>query len=179
MSRPLLLFEPHDQFLQRQKKLKEIQQLGHDPYPHRFDATHTVAEIVERHGNTSADKLAVEQHRVRVAGRLLGYRIHGKAGFADLHAASARLQGYFRRDQLGEKGFELYKLLDLGDVIGVEGRLGRTKTGELTVFAEQLTLLAKALLPLPEKWHGLADLEQRYRQRYLDLIVNPGVREIF
>ena len=179
MPQPPLLFEPHDQFIQRQKKLKEIQQLGHDPYPHRFDATHTVAETVAHHANTPAETLAAEQPRVRVAGRVQALRLHGKTGFADLRGAGARLQCYFRRDRLGEKSFELYKLLDLGDVIGVEGALSRTKTGELTVFVQQLTLLAKALLPLPEKWHGLADLEQRYRQRYLDLLVNPRVREIF
>ncbi|MBI4466160.1 MAG: lysine--tRNA ligase [Acidobacteria bacterium] len=174
-----LLFEPHDQLLQRQKKLQEIQQLGHDPYPHRFEATHSVAEVVERHGQASAESLQAERPRTRLAGRILSIRFHGKTGFADLYGGGARLQAYFRRDQLGEKGYRLFELLDLGDVIGVEGHLGRTKTGELTVFVAQVTLLAKALLPLPEKWHGLADVEQRYRQRYLDLIVNPGVRQIF
>ncbi|MFQ5663109.1 MAG: lysine--tRNA ligase [Terriglobia bacterium] len=173
------LFEPHDQFLQRQKKLQEIEQLGYDPYPHRFDPTHTVAEIVEGFSGASAETLSAERPRVRVAGRIFAVRFHGKTGFADLHAGGARLQSYFRRDQLGEKGFRLFELLDLGDVIGVEGHLGRTKTGELTVFGERLSLLAKALLPLPEKWHGLADVEQRYRQRYLDLLVNAGVRQIF
>jgi lysyl-tRNA synthetase class 2 len=173
------LFEPQDQFLQRQQKLREIQQLGHDPYPHRFDPTHTLPEIVERHRSASAEELNAERPRARVAGRILAFRFHGKTGFADLHGGGARLQCYFRRDTLGEAGFGLFSLLDLGDVIGVEGHLGRTKTGELTLFAEQLGLLAKALLPPPEKWHGLADVEQRYRQRYLDLLVNPGVRRIF
>jgi lysyl-tRNA synthetase class 2 len=174
-----LRFEPHDQFFQRQKKLREIQALGHDPYPHRFDSTATIPEIVERHGGATAEALERERPRARLAGRIFSIRFHGKTGFADLRAGGARLQCYFRRDTLGEGGFALFSLLDLGDVIGVEGHLGRTKTGELTLFIEQVALLAKALLPLPEKWHGLADVEQRYRQRYLDLLVNPGVREIF
>ncbi len=173
------LFEPPDQFLERQRKLREIQALGLDPYPHRFDSSHTVPEIVARFGAATPEALAAEPRRQRVAGRIVSLRLHGKAGFADLWAGGQKLQSYFRRDHVGEGGFRLFELLDLGDVIGVEGHLGRTKTGELTVFVEQVALLAKALLPLPEKWHGLADLEQRYRQRYLDLLVNPGVREIF
>jgi lysyl-tRNA synthetase class 2 len=173
------LFEPHDQFLQRQQKLRQIQQLGHDPYPHRFDPSHTLPEIVARFRQASAEELSTEQPRARLAGRILAFRFHGKTGFADLHAGGARLQCYFRRDRLGDSGFGLFSLLDLGDVVGVEGHLGRTKTGELTLFAEELGLLVKALLPPPEKWHGLADVEQRYRQRYLDLMVNPGMRRIF
>ncbi len=176
------LFEPPDQYLERQRKLREIAALGDDPYPHRFDSTHTVPEIVERFASATAEALTADQPRVRVAGRIFSIRFHGKTGFADLRASpepTGRLQAYFRRDALGEKGFRLFELLDLGDVIGVEGRLARTKTGELTVFVSALTLLAKALLPLPEKWHGLADTEQRYRQRYLDLLVNPGIRHIF
>jgi lysyl-tRNA synthetase class 2 len=179
MSEPPTLFEPQDQFLQRQKKLREIQELGYDPYPHRFDPTHTVTEVVEAFAAAPADELARDKPRTRLAGRITAIRFHGKTGFADLWAEGARLQAYSRRDQLGEKPWALFERLDLGDVVGVEGVLGRTKTGELTLFAEQLTLLSKALLPLPEKWHGLADQEQRYRQRYLDLLVNPGVREIF
>jgi len=174
-----LRFEPQDQFLQRQKKLREIQTLGHDPYPHRFDSTATLPEIVERFSAATAEQLEAERPQARLAGRIFSIRFHGKTGFADLRAGGARLQCYFRRDKLGEGGFALFGLLDLGDIIGVEGRLGRTKTGELTLFVEQVVLLAKALLPLPEKWHGLADVEQRYRQRYLDLLVNPGVRKIF
>ena len=176
------LFEPADQYLERQRKLREIVALGYDPYPHRFDSTHTVPEVVAQFATASTESLSASQPRVRVAGRIFSIRFHGKTGFADLHAGPApvgRLQCYLRRDQVGEKAFRLFELLDLGDIIGVEGHVGRTKTGELTLFAENLGLLAKALLPLPEKWHGLADVEQRYRQRYLDLLVNPGVREIF
>ncbi len=179
MPEPPILFEPEDQYLQRRQKLAEIRRLGYDPYPRHFDASHTVPEIVQQFAAASAQTLETEKRRVRVAGRIRSIRFHGKTGFADLHAGPARLQAYFRRDRLGEQAYRLFELLDLGDVIGAEGTLGRTKTGELTLFVEQLTLLAKALLPLPEKWHGLADIEQRYRQRYLDLIVNQGVREIF
>jgi len=173
------LFEPEDQYLERRRKLGEIQALGLDPWPHRFDFTHTPAEVVAQFADASADKLAADQPRVRLPGRIHSLRFHGKTGFADLHGSGARLQTYVRRDAVGDPGFRLFELLDLGDVIGVEGRVGRTKTGELTVFVSALQLLSKALLPLPEKWHGLADVEQRYRQRYLDLLVNSGVREIF
>lgn len=117
--------------------------------------------------------------QVRVAGRILTIRLHGKAGFAHIYASGQRLQIYVKLDNVGPKGYELFQLLDLGDLIGVAGRLFRTKTGELTVWATEVTLLSKALLPLPEKWHGLSDVEIRYRQRYLDLISNERVRGIF
>jgi lysyl-tRNA synthetase class 2 len=173
------LFEPEDQYVERRRKLGEIQKLGQDPWPHRFEYTHTVAEVVARFAPESAEALAADAPRVRVPGRIHSLRFHGKTGFADLHGAGARVQSYMRRDAVGDGGFRLFELLDLGDVIGVEGRVGRTKTGELTVFVSALQLLSKALLPLPEKWHGLADVEQRYRQRYLDLLVNPRAREVF
>jgi lysyl-tRNA synthetase class 2 len=174
-----LPFEPLDQYLQRQKKLREIQALGEDPYPRRYPRTHTLPEILERYGQTGAEQLAAEPVTVRVAGRILSLRGHGKAGFAHLGAGGERLQIYVKLDAVGEHAFALYRLLDLGDIIGVSGHLFRTKTGELTVWVEQLQLLTKALLPLPEKWHGLADVDQRYRRRYLDLIVNERSREIF
>ena len=172
-------FEPLDQYLQRQKKLQQIETLGYDPYPHRFDWTQTPAEILETYGERSAAELETTRAAARVAGRILTLRLHGKAGFAHILGQGKRLQIYVKLDAVGERGFQLFQLLDLGDVIGVAGHLFRTKTGELTLWVEQLTLLAKALLPLPEKWHGLADIELRYRQRYLDLIVNEGVRQIF
>jgi len=175
----LELFEPRDQFLQRRKKLAAIQKLQADIYPHRFEFTYTVAEVVARYGQASAEQLTRDCPRVRTGGRILALRLHGKTGFADLHAVGKKLQAYFRRDTLGEAGFQLFRLLDLGDVVGVGGYLFRTKTGELTLHVEQVTLLAKALLPLPAKWHGLADVEARYRQRYLDLIINLHVREVF
>ena len=116
---------------------------------------------------------------MRVAGRILTLRLHGKAGFAHISGSGQRLQIYVKLDIVGPRGFELFRLLDLGDFIGVTGHLFRTKTGELTVWVTELTLLSKALLPLPEKWHGLSDVEVRYRQRYLDLIANDRAREIF
>jgi len=174
-----LPFEPLDQYLQRQKKLEQVEALGHDPYPHKFDWTKTPAEIQESYGGRSAAELEATKVAVLVAGRILTIRLHGKAGFAHLLGQGKRLQIYVKLDVVGERGFRLFQLLDMGDVIGVAGHLFRTKTNELTVWVEQLTLLTKALLPLPEKWHGLADVELRYRQRYLDLIVNEGVRQIF
>ena len=172
-------FEPADQFLQRQRKLEQIQKLGHDPYPHKFDWTNTPAEVLGKYGQRSGAELEAERVAVRLAGRILTLRLHGKAGFAHVQGAGERLQVYIKLDVVGERVFKLFQLLDLGDVIGVAGELFRTKTNELTVRVTELTLLTKALLPLPEKWHGLADVEMRYRQRYLDLIVNDGVREVF
>jgi len=174
-----LPFEPLDQYLQRKKKLEQMEALGHDPYPHKFDWTYTPAEIPEKYGQRSAAELEATKVPVRVAGRILTLRLHGKAGFAHIQERGRRLQIYVKLDAVGERGFQLFQLLDMGDVVGVAGHLFRTKTNELTVWVEELTLLAKALLPLPEKWHGLSDVELRYRQRYLDLIVNEGVRQIF
>ena len=172
-------FEPLDQYLQRKKKLAEIEALGEDPFPHRFPQSATPAEIVAAHGTQDAGALDAQHVTVSTAGRILTLRLHGKAGFAHIQAGGARLQIYVKLDVVGERAFRVFQLLDIGDVIGVSGRLFRTKTNELTVWVERLTLLAKSLLPLPEKWHGLADVEVRYRQRYLDLIANARAREIF
>jgi lysyl-tRNA synthetase class 2 len=174
-----LPFEPLDQYLQRHKKLREIEALGEPAYPHRFDRSHTVPEILRQFGDRDAARLESDRVPVRVAGRILSLRGHGKAGFAHLGGDGRRLQIYVKLDAVGERGFALFRLLDLGDIVGVSGHLFRTKTGELTVWVENLQLLTKALLPLPEKWHGLADVDQRYRRRYLDLLVNERTREIF
>jgi len=174
-----LPFEPLDQYLQRQKKLEQLTSLGHEPHPHKFDWTETPPTILEKYGSRSAAELESARVAVRIAGRVVRLRPHGKAGFAHVQGQGKLLQIYVKLDAVGEKGFQLFQLLDLGDVVGVAGHLFRTKTNELTVWVEQLTLLTKALLPLPEKWHGLADIERRYRQRYLDLIVNESVRQIF
>lgn len=172
-------FEPLDQYLQRRKKLTEIEALGYPAYPHKFDWTHTARQVVERFGERTAEQLEAERVNVRVAGRIVALRPMGKAAFAHLAGDGARLQIYARLDVMGEQAFKLFQLLDLGDIVGVSGHLFRTKTNELTVRVEKLEVLNKALLPLPEKWHGLADTEQRYRRRYLDLIVNERTREIF
>ncbi len=171
--------ESQELVLQRERKLRAIADLGFELYPRKFEFTHTVPQILSSYSGHSAESLTAEKVPVRVAGRVMTIRPHGKAGFAHLQGGGERLQIYVRLDAVGEKDFELYKLLDLGDPIGVEGYLFRTRTGELTVHAEHLYFLAKALLPLPEKWHGLADVEIRYRQRYLDLMVNSDVRLIF
>ena len=172
-------FEPLDQFHQRQKKLQELEALGHPPYPHKFPWTHTAGQILKEYGTSSAEEFAAKKVQVRTAGRIVALRPHGKAAFGHLLSDGARMQFYVKLDVVGEKAFKLFQLLDLGDIIGVAGHLFRTKTNELTIWVEQLELLNKALLPLPEKWHGLADVEQRYRRRYLDLIVNEKAREIF
>ena len=171
--------EPEDLIQQRQKKLRAIGELGFELYPRKFEFTHALPQIWRDYSARTAEELSAEKIPVRVAGRVMTIRPHGKAGFAHLAGGGARLQIYVRLDAVGERDFELYKLLDLGDVIGVEGYLFRTRTGELTVHAERLIFLAKALLPLPEKWHGLTDVEIRYRQRYVDLMVNEDVRQIF
>jgi lysyl-tRNA synthetase class 2 len=172
-------FEPLDQFHQRRKKLREIEALGHPVYPHKFESTHTPKEIAEQFGERSAEQLSLEPIDVRVAGRIIALRPHGKAAFGHLTGDGKRLQIYIKLDVVGQENFKLFQLLDLGDFIGLAGRLFRTKTNELTVQVVRLELLSKALLPLPEKWHGLADVEQRFRRRYLDLIVNERAREIF
>jgi lysyl-tRNA synthetase class 2 len=174
-----LQFEPHDQFEQRLKKLDQIQALGINPFPREFRWTDTPAELVEKHSETPASELEANKREIRVAGRIVSFRLMGKAGFAHLQGSGKRLQIYVKRDVVGESGFQLFHLLDLGDSIGVRGHLFRTKTNELSIWVEELTLLSKALLPLPEKWHGLTDVELRYRQRYLDLIANDKSREVF
>ena len=172
-------FEPLDQFEQRQKKLEQIQALGYEPYPREFPWTDTAAGLVEKFSEKSAAELESNQSEVRVAGRIMSLRLMGKAGFAHLQGAGKRMQIYVRKDVVGERGFQLFHLLDLGDSIGVRGHLFRTKTNELSVWVEELFFLSKALLPLPEKWHGLTDVELRYRQRYLDLIANEKSRQVF
>ncbi|MGH9375076.1 MAG: lysine--tRNA ligase [Terriglobia bacterium] len=171
--------EVQDLILQRQKKLRAIAGLGFELYPRKFEHTYTLPEIISEYSERTAQELEAEKVPVRVAGRVMTIRPHGKAGFAHLAGGGKQLQIYVRLDAVGERDFELYKMLDIGDLIGVEGALFRTRTGELTIHAERLRFLAKSLLPLPEKWHGLADVEIRYRQRYLDLMVNDEVREIF
>ena len=172
-------FEPLDQYQQRQKNLEEAVKLGEEPYPHRFDFTHTPADIVATFEGRSHDELEAQKPPVRTAGRVMSLRGHGKAGFAHLLGGGRQIQIYLKLDVVGERDFRLFRLLDLGDLVGIEGHVFRTRTGELSVWVTALRLLAKALLPLPEKWHGLVDVELRFRQRYLDLIANDKVREVF
>jgi lysyl-tRNA synthetase class 2 len=168
-----------DQVQQRRANLAELQRLGVHPYPHRFDARATVDDNVQAHGGKSGEELEAAHVTTRTAGRIVAIRSFGKANFLVLSDGKARIQVYIREDALSERDFKIFKLLDFGDWVGVEGRLFRTKTKELTIWASKLEFLAKCLLPMPEKWHGLTDIEIRFRQRYLDLVVNPDVRRVF
>jgi len=163
----------------RREKLQQIEALGQRTYPTKYEFSHTIPAILAEYSPKSAEELENPRVEVRIAGRIMAIRLMGKAGFAHLQQNGQRLQIYVKKDAVGEKGFELYRLLDLGDHVGVRGYLFRTRTGELSVHVEEITFLSKDLLPLPEKWHGLTDVELRYRQRYVDLVMNPEVREVF
>src|SRR6185437_10414555 len=163
----------------RLEKLKQIEALGQPAYPTRYEFTQTIPQILAEYSPKTGEELEASRVNVRVAWRIMAIRLMGKAGFAHLQQAGQQLQIYVKKDAVGEKGFELYKLLDLVDHIGASGYLFRTRTGELSVHVEEITFLSKDLLPLPEKWHGLTDVELRYRQRYVDLFMNPEVREVF
>ena len=157
----------------RREKLAELQAAGADPYQQvRFERDHHTIEIHEHF-----DEL--EGKTVRLAGRMMSKRIMGKASFSDLSDRYGRLQLYIKRDNVGDEVYKGYKKFDIGDIIGVEGEVFRTQKGEISVAVHELTLLSKNLAPLPEKWHGLKDTDMRYRQRYVDLIVNPEVRDTF
>jgi lysyl-tRNA synthetase class 2 len=168
-----------EQIAQREAKLEELIALGVDPYPRGFARTGAIADVVRTHGGTSAEALEASQPQARVAGRVLSIRSFGKANFLVLSDGLERVQIYVRADSTDERSFQIFKRLDFGDFVGVEGRVFRTKTDELTVWAARVEFLAKCLLPMPEKFHGLTDVEARYRQRYLDLIVNPESRRVF
>jgi lysyl-tRNA synthetase class 2 len=164
---------------QRVQKLKELREQGLDPYYNRFVPSHTIAQVLEEFGALAGPELEALNRTFRLAGRLMLLREFGKASFCHFQDGTSRLQAYVQRQVVGPEAFALFKRLDLGDIVGFEGQLFRTKTGELTLAVSRFTLLTKSLLPLPEKYHGLTDVETRYRQRYLDLLVNPPVREVF
>ena len=168
-----------DQLRQRRANLDELAALGVSPYPRAFARTDTVAALVEVHGDRTGPALEEQRPQTTTAGRVLAIRSFGKANFLAISDGKAQIQVYVRKDSLAERDFKIFKLLDFGDFVGVEGRVFRTRTNELTVWATRLEFLAKCLVPLPEKWHGLADVEIRYRQRYLDLIVNGEARSVF
>ncbi|HEY0794235.1 MAG TPA: lysine--tRNA ligase [Acidisarcina sp.] len=167
------------QFALRREKIEQISGLGQPTYPNHFAATLSVPEILAQYASTTPGELELQRVNVAVAGRIMAIRGQGKAGFAHLQQGGQRLQIYVRLDAVGDSAFQVYKLLDLGDHIGVTGYLFHTRTGELSVHVETVTFLAKAMLALPEKYHGLADVELRYRQRYVDLFMNVDVREVF
>jgi len=163
---------------QRHERLTQIRQLGFEPYGHAFDYTHTLPQILSEFSGKLAEDLA-ERVTVRVAARIVAIRRMGKAGFLHLLQNGEKLQIYVRKDSVSEKTYALYELLDIGDIIGVTGYLFRTKTGELSIHVEEIDFLSKIMLALPEKWHGLEDIETRYRQRYVDLIANLEARKVF
>jgi len=156
----------------RLSKLEEIKKMGVAPFGSKFSLSHSLQQIKDNFEE-------LENQMVRIAGRIMAIRGHGKAAFFDIQDQSARLQIYIRKDNVDEDTFKLYKLLDIGDIVGIEGTVFKSHKGEISVSVSNLTLLSKSLRPLPEKWHGLKDTDTRYRQRYLDLITNPEVRKTF
>src|SRR5215471_5528615 len=167
-----------DLLKQRLERIREIEALGYRAYGRRYDFTHAVPSILAEYSGKTAEELMPEI-RVRVPGRVMTLRHMGKAGFAHLQQNGERIQIYVKKDAVGEKDYAVFKMLDIGDIIGVDGYLFRTRTGELSIHVEGIEFLSKTLLSMPEKWHGLEDVETRYRQRYLDLIANPEVRKVF
>jgi lysyl-tRNA synthetase class 2 len=164
---------------QRLAKLNELRAQGIDPFYNRFVPSHSIAQVLEEFGALDSSQLEALEQTFHLSGRLMLIREFGKASFCHIQDGTSRIQAYVQKQVLGPDEFALFKRLDLGDIVGFAGTLFRTKTGELTLAVSKFVLLTKALLPLPEKYHGLTDVETRYRQRYLDLMVNPQVREVF
>ncbi|MCI4444637.1 MAG: lysine--tRNA ligase [Candidatus Aminicenantes bacterium] len=171
--------ELSDQEIIRLEKWKKLQEKGIEVFPHQAEKTHSVFEVVRDFYDLTREELEAKVYPVKVPGRILAIRKMGRATFFHIADFRDRLQVYLREDVVGKENYELFELFDIGDIILVEGRLFRTRTGELTVLAEKFSFLAKSFHPLPEKWHGLQDVELRYRQRYLDLIMNPEAGETF
>ncbi|MBW1707532.1 MAG: lysine--tRNA ligase [Deltaproteobacteria bacterium] len=164
---------------ERIRKGQELRSMGVNMYPAGYHIDITAAEAVERFGPMEAETLERESMSYAIAGRIVALRDFGKASFIHIKDGTGRIQAYIRKDRISEDKFKIFKLMDIGDFIGIRGSFFRTRTGELTILAEDIALLTKSLRPLPEKWHGLTDVEARYRQRYLDLIVNDDVKEVF
>lgn len=171
--------ELNDQLIVRREKLEKLRSLGFDPFGRRFERTHLASELKEAYGEFAKEELDEKGISVTIAGRIMTKRGKGKAGFAHIQDLSGQIQIYVRQDNVGEKEYEVFTMADLGDIVGVTGVVFKTKTGELSVKAKEFEVLSKALRPLPEKFHGLKDVEQRYRQRYLDLIMNSESKETF
>ncbi len=158
----------------RIEKLGELISAGTDPYPYKYRVTHHVTDVIENEAS-----LTESETLITVAGRIMALRGHGATSFGHIEDKTGRLQFYVRKDEVGEEPYRIFKLLEVGDIVGIKGLVFRTRTGELTIRVNRVDVLSKALRPLPEKWHGLKDKELRYRQRYVDMIMNPGVREVF
>jgi lysyl-tRNA synthetase, class II len=163
----------------RISKGKRLQSEGVNLYPAGFPVDITSTEAIDRYGPMEPDRLEQETRSFIMAGRIMARRDFGKASFIHFKDRKGRIQAYIRKDKVSPEDFNLFKLMDIGDFIGLKGTFFKTRTGELTLLADQVTLLTKSVLPLPEKWHGLTDVETRYRQRYLDLIMNDPVKEVF
>ena len=164
---------------ERKKKVDDLKAMGIEPFGRRFSPTHTSADIIQKYGEKQFAEGEETAEEACVAGRVIAIRGHGKAAFAHLQDRTGKIQIYIRLDFVGEDTFKVYEKVDIGDFIGVSGNIFRTRTGEITIKVKNLQFLAKALRPLPEKWHGLKDVETRFRERYLDIISNPEVRKIF
>lgn len=171
--------ETSDLFEQRVRKLQLLKKEGINPFPNDFKVSHTSKEVFERCGSLSNEELQSFEESFSLAGRIIAIRDFGKAAFIHIKDREGKIQAYLQKNILGEESFRFFKRFDIGDYIGLEGRPFRTKTGELTIQVNRFRLLVKSLRPLPEKWHGLTDVETRYRQRYLDLIANPRTKEVF
>lgn len=171
--------ELNDQILVRREKMTKMREEGIDPFGRRFDQSHYSKDLVTAYGDLEHDDLETREIPVSLAGRIMTKRGKGKAGFAHIQDVQGQIQIYVRLDNVGEEQYKIFKSTDLGDIIGVSGRVFKTNTGELSVKVKELVFLSKALRPLPDKFHGLKDIEQRYRQRYLDLIMNSESKETF
>ncbi|MGD8387497.1 MAG: lysine--tRNA ligase [Desulfobacteraceae bacterium] len=164
---------------ERRKKAQALQELGISLYPAGYDPDITAAGALEHYGGLDAESLEKNSETHAMAGRIMSRRDFGKASFIHIKDRTGRIQAYIRKDKVGEEAFQVFKLMDIGDIVGLHGRFFRTRTNELTLLADDVHLLTKSLRPLPEKWHGLSDKETRYRQRYVDLIVNDPVQRVF
>ncbi|MFQ5449384.1 MAG: lysine--tRNA ligase [Nitrospinaceae bacterium] len=164
---------------QRQEKLDELRARGIQPFNNRFKVSAAIGDLIRDYAGQGREELDALGKKFVVGGRMMTRRKHGKTTFVHIKDRSGQIQVYIKKDDIGAENYETFSKFDIGDFIGVQGRVSKTKTGELTIFAETANLVTKSLLPLPEKWHGLKDIELRYRQRYVDLIVNPKVKRIF
>ena len=171
--------ELNDQLIVRREKLHNLREQGIDPFGKRFERTNSTTDLVSLYGEFSKEELEEKEIAVSIAGRIMTKRGKGKAGFAHVQDLHGQVQIYVRKDAVGDEEYELFKTADLGDLVGIEGKVFKTNVGELSVKATGFTLLTKSLRPLPDKYHGLKDVEQRYRQRYLDLITSMESRETF
>lgn len=171
--------ELNDQLIVRREKLHTLREMGLDPFGKRFERTHSTSELIELYNGFTKEQLDEKEISVIIAGRIMTKRGKGKAGFTHIQDLTGQIQLYVRVDAVGEEQYEVFNIADLGDIVGVSGTVFKTKVGELSIKVTSFELLSKALRPLPDKFHGLKDVEQRYRQRYLDLIMSPESKETF